>query len=545
MSPPRATLVVSGQVVVAARADRLLLAEAIGIAGGRVVSAGERRDVVDGAAPGARVVDAGAAAVIPGIHDFHLHLVGMARARRDVTLDDATDMATIVARVAAADGRLPAGAWLTGGRWEQDVMAGDLSALRAALGERPALLTAHDGHTAWASPAALAAAALDVSSSIAGGRLERDANGQLTGVVRERAMLPLLAAAERLEGAGLGDALAETVEELLGWGITGATDAGDYDAERGIGTFARLGESFSRLWEARAVLDGRLRVTVDLPAAAIAAAEEMGLTTGASLAGTATLRAGWAKVYTDGTLGSRTAALFSPSTCRDGDDDDLGILRTPADELDAILAAARRAGIGIAAHAIGDRAAAAALDAVQRAVPRTAGQSPDRLEHAQLVRPADRARFAALDVTASVQPVHLVSDRDTADACWEGRLAHAYAYRSLAAAGARLVFGTDAPIERPDPWRNLHAAVRRNAPGDGRPPWRADEALELPAALAAATLGPAIAIGRSDEGHLAVGARADLAVLSCDVETLLAADERLGEVRSQLTMVDGREVHRS
>ena len=178
-------------------------------------------------------------------------------------------------------------------------------------------------------------------------------------------------------------------------------------------------------------------------------------------------------------------------------------------------------------------------------MPRTPGQPPDRLEHAQLVRPADRARFRALDVTASVQPVHLVSDRDTADACWEGRLAHAYAYRSLAAAGARLAFGTDAPIERVNPWRNLHAAVRRHAPGDGRLAWRADEALELPAALAAATIGPALAIGRSDEGHLAVGARADLAVLSCDVETLLAADERLGEVRSQLTIVDGREVHRS
>lgn len=543
MTPPRASLVVSGQVVVAARADRLVLAEAAGIADGRVVNLGERREVVEAAAPGARVVDAGASAVIPGIHDFHLHLVGMARGRRDVVLDDATDLATVVERVATAAARLPAGAWLTGGRWSPELLSGDLAGLHAAVGERPALLVAHDGHSAWASPAALAAAGLDDSTSIPGGRLERDAGGALLGIVRERALLPLFAAAERLEGTGLHDALGEAVEELLSWGITGVTDAGDYDAERGTGTFASLGESFSRLWEGRAVLDGRLRLTVDIPAAAISAAQAMGLITGRALAGASTLRAGWAKVYTDGTLGSGTAALFAPPTC--GHAPDLGILRTAPDELDAILDAGRRARIAIAAHAIGDRAAATVLDAVQRAAPRAPDQPPDRLEHAQLVRPAERARFAALDVTASVQPIHLVSDRDTAEACWDGRLAHAYAYRSLAAAGARLALGTDAPIERPDPWRNLHAAVRRHAPGDGRPPWHAEEALELPAALAAATIGPAQAIGRSDEGHLAVGARADLAILTCDLDTLLAGDERLAGVRSQLTLVDGHEVYRS
>jgi predicted amidohydrolase YtcJ len=375
--------------------------------------------------------------------------------------------------------------------------------------------------------------------------VERDTDGVLTGIVRERAMLPLIAVAQRPEGATLAAAIGEVINELLGWGITGATDAGDYDAAGGIGPAGDLGESFSRLWEARAGIDRRLRLTMDIPAAAIDAAAARGLASGAPLEDTATLRFGWAKLYADGTLGSRTAALFAPPSCGDGDPADLGILRTSADELDGVLAAGRGAGIGIAAHAIGDRAAATVLDALGRAHPRSNGTPSDRLEHAQLVRPADRARLAALDVTASVQPVHLVSDRDTADACWAGRLAHAYAYRSLAAAGARLALGTDAPIERAHPWRNLHAAVRRHAPGDGRTAWRPEEALELPAALAAATIGPALGMGRTDEGHLAVGARADLALLSCDVETLLAADERLDAVSAQLTIVDGREAHRS
>lgn len=546
MTAPRAGLVVSGQVVVAALPDRLVTAGAVGIAGGRVVAVGERREVVEGAAPGARVVDAGAMAVIPGIHDFHLHLVAMARARREVALDDATDQATVAERVRGAVERLPADAWVTGGRWQEAVLHGDLARLAAAADGRAVLLTSHDGHSAWASPAALRAAGLDdAAPDLPGGRFERDAGGALNGIVRERAMLPLIHAAERLEGPGLRDALDEAIGELLSRGVTGATDAGDYDAEGGIGRFARLGESFSRTWEAREAIDGRLRCTVDIPVAAVEVAAALGLATGVPLDGTRTMRVGWAKVHVDGTLGSGTAALFAPRSCDGAAPDDLGILRTSPDELDGRFAAGRAAGIGIAGHAIGDRAAAVLLDAVERAVPRPAGQPPDRIEHVQLLRPVDRGRFGALDVTASLQPVHLVSDRDTAERCWAGRLAHAYAWRSLAAAGARLALGTDAPIERADPWANLHAAVRRHAADDGRDPWQPAEALDVTAALHAATLGPARAIGARDEGHLGIGARADLAVLDCDLATLLAADERLAQVGAQVTYVEGREVHRS
>ncbi|MEO8245503.1 MAG: amidohydrolase family protein [Chloroflexota bacterium] len=538
MTGPRATFVVTGQVVVAARPDRVVTAEAIGLAEDRVVSVGERREVLEAAAPGARVVDAGASAVIPGIHDFHLHLTGMARRRREVDLTDAVDVAGIAARIHAAVGRQPGAGWLIGGRWEEGALGGDLSPLEAAAGDRPVLLTAHDGHSAWASAAARRAAGIDErAEAIPGGRLERDPSGALSGVVRERAMLPLLHAADRLEGEALAEAIAETVDELLAWGVTGATDAGDYDADRGIGPFAALGESFSRAWEARDRIDGRLRLTMDIPAAALAAATELGLVTGAALEAR-TLRMGWAKLYADGTLGSGTAALFAPRSCDGAADDDLGILRLDPAELDAILATGRAAGIGIAAHAIGDRAAATVLEAIARAAPRASGVPPDRLEHAQLVRPLERPRFGELDVTASVQPIHLVSDRETAERCWQGRLAHAYAYRSLADAGARLALGTDAPIESANPWLNLLAAVRR----DG---WRTDECLSLPAALRAATLGPAMGMGRADEGHLAIGARADLAVLSCDLPALLAAGEGLAGVRAVLTVVDGREVHRS
>ena len=286
-------------------------------------------------------------------------------------------------------------------------------------------------------------------------------------------------------------------------------------------------------------------MTLDIPVAAIGAAAARGLATGVALADTSTLRFGWAKLYADGTLGSRTAALFAPASCSDEGDGDLGILRLSPDELLGTVAEAHAAQIGIAAHAIGDRAAAAVLDAVGAAPSHSPASPPDRLEHAQLMRPADRARLVALDVTASVQPIHVPSDRDTADACWRGRLRHAYAYRSLVAAGARLALGTDAPVESAHPWRNLHAAVQRHAAGDGRQPWTPDERLPAATALAAMTLGPGRAIGATDEGNLAPGARADLAILSCDLATLLAADERLAAVRSDLTFVDGLEVHRA
>ena len=253
------------------------------------------------------------------------------------------------------------------------------------------------------------------------------------------------------------------------------------------------------------------------------------------------MRVGWAKLFADGALGSRTAALFDPYTCGQRDDD-RGILRLDPGELDVLVGRCRRAGIGLAIHAIGDRAVSEALDALTRGRARSDDQPLDRIEHAQLVRPADRVRFATLGVTASLQPIHLPSDRKTAEECWAGRLENAYAYRSMAATGALLAFGSDAPIETANPWHGIHAAVWRAAPGDPSAPWAPEETLTPETALYAYTLGPALAAGRRDLGHLGPGAWADLAVLNIDLPTLLAADERLASVRSQVTLVGGREV---
>lgn len=535
---PRPTLVITGQVVVAAYPDRLETAEALAIADDRVVATGRRDDLLD-ASPGARLIDAGEAAVIPGLHDFHLHLVGMARARRGVLLADVASYDDLVRRVATAAAPLSPGGWVMGRGWpEASLDQSALDRLEAAVGERPAMLVAHDGHSLWASAAARQLAGLDRDSvDPPGGRFERDEHGAPNGVLRERAMDAIQVLAVQLSGDDLQAPLEEQLAELAAYGITGATDAGDYNADKGIGRYAALGDSFSNLADAR--LDGRLRLTIDLPWQAIAGAREIGLRSGAVL--DPTRRVGWAKLHADGALGSRTAALFEPYTCSESD---RGILRTTPDHLDQLMADARDARIGLAVHAIGDRALAEVLDAFQRAVPRDAGVPPHRIEHVQLARPEDLMRFAALDVTASLQPLHCPSDVPTIEACWADRTDLAYPWRSLANAGARLAFGSDAPIEPPDPWLGMFAAVHRRYPHQPDD-WHPGQALPFSAALSAYTLGAAQASGHEDEGQLRPGAVADLAILDADLATLLAADERLADVRSVLTMVGGRETYRS
>jgi predicted amidohydrolase YtcJ len=542
MSPPRATLVVSGQVVVEARPDGPRTAGAIGIADGRVVAVGEPGDVLAAAAPGARHLAFGEAAVVPGVWDFHLHLVGMARARREVQLDDAATADELLGMVRAAADRLPAGEWLRGRGWREAVMgAVDTHRLDALLGERPALLYSHDGHSAWASAEALHRAGVSAGSGDpGGGRIERDAAGRLTGVLRERATDLVEPSAGRLRGVALDEALAETLAELAGLGVTSVVDAGDTSTDGGTGPFAALGDRASALLSSD-VVDGRCRVMANVPADGIAAAESLALRSGEPLPGRRTVRVGWAKVYIDGALGSQTAAVFSPYTC--GAAGDTGIARLTEDELAAIVAAARASGISLAVHAIGDRGAALVLDALEHAPAAQPGPPPDRMEHLQLLRPQDAARLARLGVTASLQPIHCASDRELAEACWADRLADTYPWRTLADAGTRLAFGSDAPIESPNPWLGIFAAVHRRFVADGTPDWQPAHALRFDEALTAYTRGAAQSAGDAAGGSLDVGAMADLAVLNVDLATLRAADERLRSVRSQLTLLAGEVVH--
>jgi len=535
-APP--DLVVCGQVLVAAMPAGAVRCEALGIQGGRVVVSGTRDEVVAAAGPGARVIDAGRAAIIPGLHDFHIHLVGLARTRSGVLLDDVADAGELLERLRIGAGGSGADGWVTGRGWSEAAMAGIApDALQSAVGERPAFLSSHDGHSAWASAAARRIAGLAASTPDPdGGRIERLPDGEPNGILRETALDLVAAVVPRAQGEALRPALEATLHELRSYGLTGASEAGDYTDRNGIGLDADLGDSYSTLTDLAAVWDGRFRMTLGIPVDAIRAAASRDLRTGAALANRRTARFGWAKEYADGALGSGTAALFQSRSCGDHDP---GILRVEPAELDALFAAARPAGIGLAIHAIGDRAAATVLDAVDRATPRLPGVPRDRMEHLQLMRGSDRARLAGLGVIASIQPIHAAADRDLVEECWDGRQDDAYAWRGLVAAGALLAAGSDAPVESVNPWLGMFAALHRRLPSDPREDWRPAQALGMLEALRAYTLGPALALGLGDEGHLRPGARADVAILNVELDGLLAGEVDFGAIRADAVVIGG------
>ena len=220
---------------------------------------------------------------------------------------------------------------------------------------------------------------------------------------------------------------------------------------------------------------------------------------------------GWLKLFADGTLGSQTAALLEP---REGSTD-LGVFRQGPEELADLARRAAEAGIATQIHAIGDGAVRAALDALAPTSPMV--PLMPRLEHVQLVHPSDRRRFATHGIAASVQPVHLREDADSARRDWGQRAESCgYTWNTLVASGAVLAFGTDAPVEPIDPWPGIALSVLRRDPswGPDAVAFGPQEALDLEQALRAATLGPAQAARETDRGHLMPGARADLATLA-------------------------------
>ena len=436
---------------------------------------------------GAERVDLQGRTVLPGFTDAHVHFPTWALARRELNLVHARSLAEAVDRVAQA---APAGGWLRGRGWRDELWpAGDApgrAVLDAVTGDLPVALRAHDSHSLWLNSAALAHAGGDLETR--GGVVERDADGEPTGILREEA-------AWRFESR-FAPTHAETLDAmraaLPAVAAAGVVAVHDKDGGRGApALFAALrdaGELPLRVWQS-------------VPAEQMEADG-----------------ADYVKAFMDGTLGSRTARLL----------DGTGVEITSPSTLAGIVRAAARRGLPVAVHAIGDRANREALDAFAstRTIWRPLGLR-HRIEHAQCVHPDDVPRFAQLGVTASVQFTHATSDRDVADRLWGERAAHSYAYRSLLDAGARLAGGSDAPIEELDPLAGLRAAVLRT--DSERPPWRPEQAIGLDAAVAAFTREPAWLEGAEDRrGRLAPGLAADLVVLDGDPWDDVAAAQVAG-----------------
>lgn len=529
---------VSGRVATFAGESGFGWVEAIGIRDGAVAFAGSAVDLESRADPHTRRIELEPGEIaLPGIIDAHIHLVDTALAVDHVDLSTTPTLEAALAVVRAAAERVAAPGWLVGFGWDQRrwgvyPSADDLE--RVAPG-RLVSIHSFDHHAILASHAALAAASIDASTpDPAGGVIRRDAGGAPDGVLLENASGLVVDRIPKPEPDDIRRALLALGRRLLEVGVVGAHEPGSLAADP-TNAILDLYEDMAAAGE----LPFRLRAGVQDDG--LENAIERGLRSGAAIGGSdpARLGMGWLKLFADGTLGSRTAALLEPLEGGGG----TGIFTTPPETLRSLAARAAAAGITTQIHAIGDAAVRAALDAL---APTTgAATYMPRLEHIQLCHPDDRARFAELGVAASVQPVHLREDAATARRDWGARAeVGGYAWKSLLDAGAVVAFGTDAPVVPIDPWPGIALAVLRHDPG-----WGSDvaaygphESITLEQSLRAATVGVATTAKDRLGGRLIPGAPADLIVLPAAPRESGDGEERAvgwAEVRPRLTMVGG------
>jgi len=510
-------------------------AEAVAVRDGRIAAVGSSREVAPLVAPGTRVVELGGRTVIPGFEDSHAHLLGVGLQKIDLDLVGTRSFDEVVARVAAAVLDRRPGEWIRGrgwheGRWAAAPADGvrgfpTHAALSAVSPDNPVVLARADGHAVLANARAMAARGITRDTPAPpGGEIVRNARGEPTGVFVDNAKrlveAPAPSPQERQRALDLA------MDECARKGVTTLTDAGATLDE--IAMYRQAAEQ------------GRLRTRLYV----MAGGRQTMLSLGKPLIGLGrgmlTVRA--VKLYADGALGSRGAALLQPYSDDPGNSGQL----VTAEE--AILETTREAlarGFQVATHAIGDRANRIVLDAYERALAE-AGHPTDRrlrVEHAQVLDPADIPRFGRTGVLASIQGIHCPSDRPWAGArLGAKRLRGAYAWRSLLASGARLLNGTDAPVEDLSPVQNFHATVTRQD-ASGQPPGGFDPEQKLTREEALRTMTSEGGYGRfaeADEGSLRVGNRADLVVLSRDI--LAVPDEALMSTSVVLTVVDGRVV---
>jgi hypothetical protein len=484
--------------------------------------------------------------VLPGITDAHLHLMSLALAETQIDVNGLDHGATLAALAGRHREMLAAGdesGWMLGHGWSAHDLGGWPTAddLEHVAPGRPIALYAHDHHSRWVSHEAMRRARIAAVADPEFVELIRhDDSGQPTGILHEWASTLVDASIDEPTFEQVEQLVATVARRLAGLGLTGCHDPGELNADTEIGR----GPVFYRSADGRGRLP--LRVHGAVRAHQLERAIELGLRSGDNEGGRFTM--GWLKLFADGSLGSRSAALLEPYTDAASNPPTggpTGMVLMDAAELDDHLRRAASAGISGQVHAIGDGAVRIVLDVFERLGLGRMALMP-RIEHAQLVDPQDQPRFGRLGVAASVQPVHLQSDAPQVRAGWGARGEHSFPLRGLLDGGALIPFGTDAPVEPPDPWPGICVAVTRRDPFEADDePVGAAHAISLERAVRAACLDPARSARASDLGRLTRGARADLIVVPAAGlrEPLDAA--RLASTRPEVTLVDGRVEYRS
>ncbi|MBX3728937.1 MAG: amidohydrolase [Candidatus Sumerlaeia bacterium] len=509
-------------------------AQALAISRDRIIAVGgnELRQI---AGPKTAIEDLGGAAVVPGFVDSHIHWEMTSLGLREVGLEYLPTRAATLQRIAEAVARAQSGQWIVGRGWAQGDWtdtpgqfpnAADLDRVAPA---NPAFFPARSGHAAWANSAAMRLAGITAATpDPPGGTIQRDAAGNPTGIFFEEAIGLVRAAVPKPRVEDVVSAMAEAQEAAWKTGLTGIHD---YDGQRAFAAMQILHE------------EGRLglRVLKHINDPDIGHAHGLRVRSGF---GNDWLRIGGLKMFADGALGSVTALMIDPV---EDDPTNRGIRVM---EKQTMLELAREAtlnGIPSTVHAIGDLAVRDVLDVFEelRRVEAAAGipreRRRHRIEHTQLIHPDDVGRLAELDVIASIQPIHATADIDMADRHWGARSALGYNARVQIDRGARVVFGSDAPVEPYSPMIGIHAAVtRRRANGyPGPEGWYPEARVTVEEAIRCYTVEPAWAAGQEKVlGRLAHGYLADLVVLDRDPHTIDPHD--LQHVRVTGTMIGGK-----
>ena len=507
-------------------------ASAVAIGQGKILAVGSDDEVRALAGPDTRVIELAGRGVTPGLVDGHAHLLGLGQALESVSLRGMDSERAAAEAVARSTAGRAAGEWITGRGWDQNLWSPQRfptrASLDAAVPDHPVAVRRVDGHALWANGRALSLAGItrDTADPV-GGRIMRDAGGAPTGVLVDTAMDLVERHIPPPTDAVRARRIRAAAQVAAAAGLTGVHEMGIDEATVEV----------YRALAAEGALPLRVYAFLSYEPALIDTLSEDYAPIMDHGDGFFTLRA--IKVYADGALGSRGAALHAPYSDEPGG---RGLMITPPEELEAISQAAAAAGWQLGTHAIGDRANRAVLDAYEAAI----RAHPDkdlrfRVEHAQVVAPEDIPRFGALGVIASMQPTHATSDMPWAEArVGSARIRGAYAWRQILDTGGRILGGSDFPVEEVSPLLGLHAAVTRQDAG-GKPPggWYPAERLGLEEAVRIFTSEPAYAsFTEHRRGRIEPGMDADLTVFGQPLTPGMA----LLEAGIDMTIVAGRVV---
>lgn len=533
VEPPADALFFNGSILTG---ERLLSPQpervsALAVRDGRIVAIGTDSKILSMRGPKTEVVDLRHAFVMPGFNDAHVHLATAGRTKLTINLIGAESLAEMQERIVEAAKAAFPGAWLRGRGWDHTLwLSGQLPTrqdLDKVTGDHPAVFTRVDGHIAVVNSKALQLAGITrISADPSGGRIDRDATGEPTGIVRETAVdlisskVPPPSPEERRRALGLA------IEDAISYGVTTAQDNSSWNDFLALEDMERTGHLSMRITEWLTFIDP---VSVLERQRAHHPADDPMLHTG------------MLKGFMDGSLGSRTAALDEPYSDDPGNS---GLPQYKQDELNRMTVERARAGFQVGFHAIGDRAVSMALNAfaaAEGAVPASAGYR-FRIEHDQVVSPSDVARYKQIGVIASMQPNHLLTDMNWAESrIGPERAKYSYPWKTFIDQGTVLAFGTDYPVEPITPFRGLFCAVTRKSE-DGSKTYQPEQALPLYQALYAYTQAPAYAeFAETRKGKLVPDYYADLVVLDRDLTQIPPPD--ILATRVLRTVVGGKTVY--